>query len=199
MSCIICDAPQGSDAWHASRLGRYTGSSADDLSDTHAIRLALERITEKPVGEEFSNADTKRGNELEPYARMRYEAKTGEIVNEAGFAYLPTIMAGCSVDGFVGDDGIVEIKCPRTMTHVAYLLANEIPKQYVAQILHNLWVTGRKWCDFVSYDNTLPLRLQLFVKRFVPSPSMIATHEATALRFLFKVKDYEDQLRGRME
>lgn len=199
MTCILCDAPQGSDAWHASRLGRYTGSNAGDFSDGHAIRLAVERITGKPAGESFSNADTKRGLEQEPYARMAYEGLGGEIVREAGFAYLPTIMAGCSVDGFVGDDGIVEIKCPRTATHVQYLLAGVVPKEYKAQITHNLWVTGRSFCDFISYDPTLPGPLQLFWCRAIPTPTEIELHQAAAMRFLFKVRDFEEQLRGRME
>ncbi len=151
------------------------------------------------MGESFSSKDTQRGIEQEPFARMEYEQHTGEIVREAGFAYLPTIMAGCSVDGFVGDEGIVEIKCPRTATHVSYLLGGSPPKEYIPQMRHNLWVTERTWCDFVSYDPTLPKGLRLFVARYEPSRGDILMHESDALRFLFRVKDIETQLREKMQ
>ncbi len=211
MSYILSDAPQGSDAWLAARLGRLTGSVAGEAlahvyssakwehQQKRAIKMAIERITQKVPEGEWLGKDVERGRTLEPFARMAYELKTGEMVREAGFAYLPTIMAGCSVDGFVGDDGVVEIKCPLPHVHVGYMLGGMVPREYVPQVMHNLWVTNRRWCDFVSYCDELPEKLRLLVIRYEPTDNAIRAHQQAALRFLFDVSEIENKLRERMQ
>lgn len=211
MSYILSDAPQGTDAWRLARLGRLTGSIADEaLSFTaqtshekgraRALKLAIERITGNPVDrDEFKSRDIERGHELEPFARMAYEARTGAIVREVGFAYLPTIMAGASPDGFVDDDGIIEAKCPRPHVHARYLLSGGLPREYLAQVIHNLWITGRTWCDFVSFCDEMPEKLQLFVYRFDITDKDSEAYQRQAMRFLFEVSDLENQLREKMK
>lgn len=199
MSYILCDAPQGTDAWRAARAGKFTGSEAGDFSRGHAIRLAIERVSGAPIESRAKGADIERGIEQEPFARMAYEAEAGVIVIEAGFAYLPTIQAGCSVDGFVGELGIVEIKCPRPEKHIEYVLSDHLPPEHQPQMLHNLWVTGREWCDFVSYCPDVPGKLRLHVRRWVPALSEIRAHEASVIKFLSLVSVIERQLKERME
>jgi hypothetical protein len=129
---------------------------------------------------------------------MAYEIKREVIVHESGFAYLTDIQAGCSVDGFVEDYdgmGIVEYKCPKSATHIEYLMANRLPPEHEPQVLHNLWITGAAFCDFASFDPRLPEHLQLFVIRVQRDEEKLKAHEAEVLRFLEEVEALYQQLR----
>lgn len=199
---ILSTAPQGTEEWRLDRLGRATGSRAADIlsgSRGYITQLAIERLTGGLLDSGYTSADMRWGTDQEPYARMAFEEATGEIVHEAGFAYLPTIMAGCSVDGFIGDDGILEAKCPKSQTHIEYLLAGALPREYEPQVTHNLWVTGRWFAEFVSYDPRLPKPLQLFRVRVERDEAAIAAYEKRVMRFLFEVSDLERQLRERCQ
>jgi hypothetical protein len=115
---------------------------------------------------------------------MQYDC----MVDTVGFALHPSIERfGASPDGFVGDDGIVEFKCPATATHLDYLLAGVVPEDYHAQMLTEMACTGRQWVDFVSFDPRLPTRLQLFVRRFPRDDAKIAEIEAKVERFLEEI------------
>lgn len=198
MRYIESSHEQGSPEWRAERLGRLTGSIASSIfshSRTVQIQLALERLGVTKEG--FSSADTERGHELEPYARMAYEQATGNIVQQCGFLRLPTIMAGCSPDGLVGDSGMVEIKCPQPHIHIGYLLDTTIPAEYYWQMVHELWVTGREWCHFVSYAE-LPEGINLHIKLIQPSKAEIEMYEMAALAFLAKVSDIETTLKEKL-
>jgi len=167
---------QRTDAWFKYRAGKVTASRVKDVRATiktgeaadrknYRAQLVVERLT-GTVAESFSNAAMQWGTDQEPNARQAYEFITGNVVEEIGFIDHPTIkMAGMSPDGLIGDDGLVEIKCPNTATHIDWLLAGVVPKQHVDQIMWQMICSGRKWCDFVSYDPRLPLELQLFIKR----------------------------------
>lgn len=206
---LLSTAQQGSEQWLLDRLGRVTGSRASDALSgektagyrNYLAQLAVERIGGKSLEDTYVSRDMEWGIATEPFARMAYEGLTGELVPEAGFAYLPTIMAGCSVDGFVGDDGILEIKCPKTATHIAYLLGGVFPTEYAPQVMHNLWVTGKRFADFVSFDPRVPQPLQLFVLRVTTHEltSFIRDYEGRVMRFLFDVADMELRLRERMK
>lgn len=174
----ICRAPQRSDAWFSARLGRVTGSRAADVLATiksgeatarrdYRLDLVTERLTGRPADADgFVSPDMQRGVELEAAARSAYEAQTGVLVDESGFLAHRDLMAGCSLDGHVGDyAGIIEIKCPRSANHLAAMRAGGVPSKYLAQITHNLWISGAAWCDFVSYDPRFPDPLQLYVAR----------------------------------
>jgi putative phage-type endonuclease len=127
--------------------------------------LIAERLTGEPA-ERFSNAAMAWGTEKEPDARAAYSFVADVTVEECGFVPHPTIaMSGASPDGLVGADGLVEIKCPNTATHIDTLLALSIPSKYVVQMTWQMVCTGRKWCDFVSFDPRIRPDMQLFIKR----------------------------------
>ena len=186
---------QGSDAWHESRLGRVTASRVADVlaktktgysatRDNYMAQLVCERLTGEK-GESFTNAAMQHGTETEPLARAAYEAFKDVLVDEVGFVPHPSIiMAGASPDGLVGDDGLLEIKCPNTATHIETLLSQTVPSKYNTQMQFQMACTNRSWCDFVSFDNRLPQELQLFVKR-VPRENMyIKLMEEEIVKFL---------------
>jgi putative phage-type endonuclease len=191
---------QRTDDWFAARLGSATASRMNDAlagPDTAARRnYLIQLVTERLTGqqqESFSSAAMQRGTDLEPVARMAYEAKHG-FVDKAGFYTHPDIKwFGASPDGLVGDDGLVEIKCPNSTTHVDYILDGKVPTKYKRQMMAQLACTGRKWCDFVSFDDRLPEHLQLFVVRFEPKPEEIAKLEQGVIAFLTDVQKEFDK------
>jgi putative phage-type endonuclease len=158
----------------------------------YLIQLVTERLTEQQQ-ESYNSPAMQRGTDLEPVARMAYESKNG-FVDKTGFHKHPSIeWFGASPDGLVGDDGLVEIKCPNSTTHVDYILEGKVPTKYKRQMMAQLACTGRKWCDFVSFDNRLPEHLQLFVVRFEPKPEEIAKLEEGVIKFLNDVQKEFDK------
>lgn len=136
-----------------------------------------------------------RGTELEPIARAAYEAHTGNFVEQVGFIKHTEIeWFGASPDGFSGD-GLIEIKCPNTTTHLEYLTSGKVPSQYKNQMLAQMACTERKWCDFVSFDDRLPENLRLFVVRFTPTKEELATMLDGVQKFLDEVAKEEQRLR----
>lgn len=165
----------------------------------YRMDLVIERLTGQPVEDTFISRDMQRGMDLEPFARAAYEAELGRIVEKVGFVQRQDVPAGCSPDGFVGGDGMVEIKCPKSATHVKYLKAGAVPSDYSGQVLHNLWTTGRAWCDFVSFDDRMPIGLQYVRVRVERDEKAIADYEAKLLAFLAEVAAEESDLRGRIK
>ena len=150
------------------------------------IEILCERMTGNIVDKFVSTAMT-WGIHQEPNAKAAYEAKTGRIVQDVGFIDHPRIeFCGASPDGFV-DDGLIEIKCPNTSTHVGWILDGGIPEEHKAQMTLQAAVTGRSWVDFVSYDPRMPEAQQLLVRRFYPTPAEIAEIEEEAKKFLQEV------------
>ena len=152
---------QNTDEWMELRKGKFTASTFSDLfmtKSTKGYRNAIRKVVyETMTGEQpesFSNDYMKRGTELEPVAREEYEKQTFNTVEDAGFFELNE-WVGASPDGLVGEDGIVEIKCPAYSTMIDYLMKPELPKQYFWQVQGQLWVTGRKYCDFMCYHPKL--------------------------------------------
>lgn len=187
---------QGSEAWLAARLGKVTASRMADLMArtksgwsasraNYLAELLCERLTGAPA-ERFVNAAMAHGTAQEPFARQAYTNHTGADVYEVGFIDHPEIaMSGASPDGFVGDDGMVEIKCPNTATHLDTLLgAGGIAEKYVLQIQWQMSCTGRAWCDFVSYDPRCPEHLRLFVQRVHRDTGLILQLESEVSAFL---------------
>jgi putative phage-type endonuclease len=192
---------QRSVEWIEARLGHATGSRASDMlagKDTQARKgYITQLVTERLTGmsqDFYTNADMQRGIEVEPVARAAYQA-SNELVDEVGFIKHPTILwFGASPDGLVGSDGLVEIKCPRSTTHLDYIQAKKPPQKYIPQMLAQLSCTGRKWVDFVSFDNRFPEHLQLFVVRFEPSAEELEKFESKVKEFLNEVNNLMEQL-----
>ncbi len=190
---------QGSPEWFAERAGRVTASRiADVIARTktgysasranYAAQLIAERLT-GVVAEGYTNAAMQHGVATEPEARAAYAFYADQDVQEVGFIAHPTIaMSGASPDGTVGTDGLVEIKCPNTATHIETLLGGEvIPHKYLVQIQWQLACTGRQWCDFVSFDPRMPEHMRVFVERIPRAPVTIADLESEVRKFLAEV------------
>jgi len=196
--CI--DLIQGSPEWITARLGFVSASNIDSVMSKgksgeaigrkkYKTRLVAERLTGQPV-ESYSNDAMAWGVQTEGEARMAYEAATGTFVDQTGFWKHPEIQwVGCSPDGLIGEDGGCEYKCPNTTTHLDYLFTQEIPSDYYKQIQMNLWVTGRKWWDFCSYDPRLPEKNRLFIKRVERDNPMIEAMELEVKQFLKEVEE----------
>lgn len=189
---------QGSEAWFAARLGRATASRvADIIAKTktgysasranYCAELVAERLTGKPT-EGFKSAAMQWGTDYESEARVAYEFLTDARVSEVGFVPHPTIaMSGASPDGLVEADGLVELKCPNTATHIETLRGQSVPGKYVHQMQWQMACTGRRWCDFASFDPRMPEEMRLFVKRVVRDDAAIASLEKEVAAFLQEV------------
>lgn len=198
MTGIIVNCEQRTPEWYAARAGRLTGSAARDMlaqiksGEAAArrdlrIRLLVERLMGKPVDDSFTSKEMQRGIDLEGAALAAYEAATGNITRRVGFVQHGTYLAGCSPDALVNGGGVVEVKCPKSATHLSYLRGKKLPSDYRPQVTHNLWVTGREWCDFVSFDDRFPRKMQLFVVRVRAADLDMEAYEKSALEFLFEV------------
>lgn len=199
MSFTILDCEQRSPEWFAARVGRLTGTAAADMMTTIQkgesaarrnlrVRLALECITGVSQEGDFTSTAMQRGIDLEPVALAHYEAMAGDLVERVGFLLCDEIAAGCSLDGFVsGRKGIVETKCPNSATHLEYLKTRKIPRDYYWQCLHNVWVSGAEWCDFVSFDDRFPEELQYLCVRLEPTALELTAYEESARKFLAEV------------
>jgi putative phage-type endonuclease len=206
----MLDVQQGSDAWLALRAGKVTASRvADVIAKTksgwgasranYMAELICERLTGQPTPS-FSNAAMQHGTLTEPEARAAYEFRFNCDVAQIGFVAHPIIaMSGASPDGLVDDDGLIEIKCPNSATHIETLLSGNMPSKYETQMLWQLACTQRKWCDFVSYDPRLPPAMQMFVRRLYRDDGMIAELEKLVCDFLSEVDAKVAALRNQYE
>lgn len=192
---------QRSPEWFAARVGKVTASKIADLMargakgqklagwDNYMAQLLTERLTGQP-SDSFSNAAMQWGVETEPQARAAYQFLTDRMVEEVGFVTHPDIAeSGASPDGLVGDDGLVEIKCPNTATHLDTLITETVPGRYVSQMQWQMACTGRAWCDFASFDPRLPPEMHLFVKRVNRDDEAIAHMESAVREFLAELQD----------
>lgn len=201
---------QGSIEWFAERCGKVTASRvADVIARTktgfgasranYMAQLVAERLT-GTVAESFSNAAMQWGTDMEPEARATYEFFTNATVEPASFVKHPTIGdAGASPDGYVGADGLIEIKCPITATHIETLLSGSVAGKYVTQIQWQLACTKRQWCDYVSYDPRMPATMSTFIQRVPRDPGMIASLEADVIDFLNELRLTVHRLKAKYE
>jgi len=200
----VLSMPQGSPEWLAARAGKVTASRINDVmasKTTAAYRdyraqIVAEILTGQPQESGFTNAAMQWGTEQEKFARAEYEMACDWTVDEIGIVLHPTIERGAaSPDGLVSTNGLVEIKCPKTATHLQTLVDKKQPRQYENQMLWQMACTGREWCDFVSYDPRLPEDLQLFVHRFDRDDKRIEEIEAAVTQFLSEVNEMIDNIR----
>lgn len=199
---------QRSTEWFNARLGKVTASRVADViaktktgystsRENYMAQLVCERMT-GTQGESYSNAAMQWGTDQEPLARAAYEAVEDVLVDEVGFITHPTIIAaGASPDGLVGDDGLIEIKCPNTATHIDTLLSDKVPSKYNTQMQWQMACTGRKWCDFVSFDPRMPEGLQLFIQRVDFDAEYVKMLEAEITEFLGELETKIERLNER--
>jgi len=209
MRIIACE--QRTDLWHACRLGRLTGSAAKDAIATIKTgeaagrrdlrtRLVIERLTGQSGEDDYVNAAMQWGTDHEPEARAAFESLTGELVTETGFCQHEDLMAGCSLDGHLGDmRELVSLKCPKSATHLGYLKSPErMPATHVAQMLHELWITGARAYHFLSYDPRFPEGLQTYYFRVERDDAAVSEYAAKAEQFLRECDDEVATVRGLM-
>ena len=197
---------QRSSEWFSARLGKVTASRvADIVSKTksgystsranYMAELIVERLTGK-AADHYQTAAMAWGTNTEPMALSSYEEHTGGLVEEVGFVPHPSIaMSGASPDGLVKDDGLVEIKCPNTATHIETVLGQEAPAKYLPQMQWQMACTGRDFCDFVSFDPRLPDDMQLFIRTVRRDAEMIKNLEEEVSKFLVEMDAKIVQLR----
>ena len=195
----MSEVEQGSPEWFALRLGKVTASRIKDViattktgystsRDKYMTQLLLERIT-NTVAESYTNDAMTWGTEQEPFARAKYEGLASTLVEQVAFVNHPTIpMSGASPDGLVMDDGLVELKCPMSHTHLESILGG-IDDQYMPQVQWQMAVTGRSYTDLCSYDPRFPEHLQLVVKRINRDNDYIAKLEIEVVKFLAELDD----------
>jgi putative phage-type endonuclease len=160
-------------------------------------QLVVERIT-GTVAPSFQNAAMAWGTETEPQARAAYEFEMDATVTEVGFVNHPIIpMAGASPDGLVGDDGLLEIKCPESHTHLDTLLNEKVPDKYLQQMQWQMACTGRKWCDFVSFDPRMPPHLQFWCQLVPRDDALVEAIEKDVIEFLETVNEKVEKLNER--
>lgn len=187
--------PHGTEAWAHARIGKVTASRIADVvartktgwgasRDNYMADLIAERLT-GVAAEGFKSAAMQWGTDTERQARIFYELIEGATVAEGGYLDHPTIpMAGASPDGFVGDDGLVEIKCPITKTHIETLRGGRVNGAYAKQMQWQMACTGRAWCDFISFDPRMPEDLRMIVQRVPRDGAVIADLEEAVVGFL---------------
>lgn len=203
------DIEQGSPEWFQIRLGKVTGSRIADLMArsksgwgasraSYQAELITERLTGQRYEKFFASASMRRGNEIEDDARAAYAFRFDVEPVAIGFVDHPSIaMAGCSPDRLVGDDGLLEIKCPDTHTHLHTILEETISGAYLKQMQWQMACTGRRWCDFVSYDPRLPEHMSMFVKRVPRDDAAILDMEASVVDFLIELSRKVAELKAR--
>lgn len=196
---------QGSEEWFAQRLGKVTASKVSDVMaktktgvsasrTNYMMQLLCERLTGNRE-ESFTSSAMMRGTELEPSARAVYESNAGEFVIETGMIEHPHIKGfGASPDGLVGNDGLLEIKCPNTATHIDFMRTGKPKNEYQWQMLAQMACSGRQWCDFVSYDDRLTHALQYQCVRFMRDETRIQQMESEIMAFLSELAELEEEM-----
>jgi putative phage-type endonuclease len=199
---------QGSVDWFAARRGIVTASKiADVLAKTksgpaatrtnYLVQLLCERLTGRSE-ETYTSAAMARGTEMEPLAVSAYEAHTGVLTTECGFYRHPDIAMGASPDRLVGDDGLLECKCPNTATHINTLRTKKPDSRYLWQMVCQMACTDRAWCDFVSFDDRLPEEFQLIVIRIDRDAELEQKMISAVREFNEELDDlYRELLNGR--
>jgi predicted phage-related endonuclease len=198
---------QGSVEWLLARVGFCTASRFKDVMDftkkgdpgakrkAYAWELVCERLTGN-AAEHFASVAMQHGTEFEPQARMEYEARTGAMVEQVGFLHHPTIaLCGGSPDGLVDEDGGLEIKCPYNSANHLQCFLTGMPEEHIPQVQGLMWITGRQWWDFVSYDPRMPDHLKLYQSRIERDDEYIATLEKAVREFLAGVHERHEALK----
>tara|TARA_R110002020_G_scaffold462133_1_gene681499 strand:- start:315 stop:935 length:621 start_codon:yes stop_codon:yes gene_type:complete len=202
---IITELEQGSAEWHRLRLGKVTASRMSDVlskgrgkapsktAETYMMELIVERLTgeAKPF---FENDAMRWGTETEPQARSMYEVNNNFVsVDEVAFIEHSEFV-GVSPDGLIGEDGMLEIKCPTTITQIKRALTYDYSEDYKAQIQMQLWVAQREWCDFVSFDPRIDCDASFLQQRVYRDEEFIDNMKVVTTSFVERMNEIYNQL-----
>lgn len=197
----MIDVIQGSPEWHAARCGKVTASRVADIvrkvksggvsasRQTYLGEIVAERLSGN-VAEGFKSKAMEFGSETEAQARAFYAFMYNAEPVNVGLVLHPTIEnAAASPDSLIGDDGLIEIKCPNSATHIATLRGADIDPDYYKQMQWQMSCTGRAWCDFVSFDPRMPADMQMIVQRVPRDGALIVELERAVRLFLADVEE----------
>lgn len=191
---------QRTDEWYQARLGKATASRFNDIMATgragqplagwknYRAELVIERLTGQAL-DNYQSKEMQWGIDTEPLARLFYTLSTGNKVDEVGFIEHKKLAAGASPDGLVGEHGGLEIKCPNPATHIETLHTKQVPKQYMAQVQGCMWMSGRQWWDFVSFDPRMPEQAKYIMIKVLRDEEYIKTLEENVTQFLKEVDE----------
>lgn len=190
---------QLTEEWFAARLGKVTASRIKDVMSrtaknayssmrkTYMLELISERLSGTII-DHYRTPAMNWGVENEDIARSQYIILTNNNVEQVGFfPHSRLTESGASPDGIVGDDGLIEIKCPNTVTHVTTLVEKKIKNDYILQMQWQMACTGRAWCDFVSFDPRLPERYSIYIQRVERDDNKIQEIESEVEAFLLEI------------
>lgn len=192
----VINCQQGTPEWLHFRTGRITASRMCDVMAKrkrgtaelacrrdYRMELVCERLTSR-AADHYVSPDMDRGSAQEPFARAAYEVATGAIVDQVGFILHPLMdFSGASPDSIVDLNGGLEIKCPKTATHLDWMDAGEVPLEHQDQMMWNMACAGREWWDFLSFDDRLPDGLRFYVARLYRDEKRIAEMEYEVMQF----------------
>lgn len=190
---------QRTDEWFTERLGKATASRFRDIMSTirtgeaasrknYRAELVAERLTGvKQDG--FTSKEMQHGIDYEASAKIAYWLDTNNEVIDCGFFKHSDLNAGASPDGLVGEDGLIEIKCPNTAKHIETLKTQKLPSEYFWQVMGQMWITNRQWVDYVSFDPRMPANSRLFIKRIERDEEQIQKLINEVTVFLQEVDD----------
>lgn len=192
---------QRTDIWFEARLGKATASKFKDIMSTvksgesagrknYRAQLVAERLT-RTKEETYTSKEMQHGIDYEDAAKLAYWIHSKQEIDDCGFFMHDTLEAGASPDGLIGETGLCEIKCPNTATHIDTLKSQKLPTQYYWQVMGQMWITGREWCDFISYDPRMPANSRLFVLRVYRDNEAIERLEQEITKFLSEVAEDE--------
>jgi YqaJ-like viral recombinase domain len=207
----IISCSQGSQEWFEARAGRVTASNVADVlaflkrgdkkggetaaRASYKAQIVAETLSGSAILDGYLSSFMQHGTEMEPFARAAYEVRNNVSVDTVGFIVHPTIdRFGASPDGLIGKDGGIEIKAPKTATHIDYMLAGILPPEYEPQVMSNIDCAEREWWDFLSFDDRLPSRHQQFKVRTYRDEARIAQIDEGVRLFLQEVDDLIGEL-----
>lgn len=196
---IITDLKQGSEEWLAIRLGKFTGTNGQAIATNGKglETLVFEKVAERMTGKgkpQYTNEDIERGNELEEMARNSYELESGNLVKQVGFIELDEF-TGCSPDGLINEDGMVEFKCKNDANYVRFLYDQKVDPDHNWQIQFNLMVSGREWCDYVIFNENFTKTTQII--RINRNETEIAKLKAGLLTGIAQVKAILEKIQAK--
>lgn len=205
---IFVNCQQGTPEWFAARSGVITASMFSTACDylkngqpsqsnkDYGYRVAVEQIHGATTEDTYQTWEMRRGQELEPLARIAYESRTGNMADEAGIVLTDDRMFGYSTDGFVDDDGMIEIKAPNSSRKIFDLWTTRDFSEYIHQVQGGLWITGRKWCDLCVYTPYLEsINKVQRIHRFTRDDDFIETMEAQLMQFAKRVQQHIEALK----
>lgn len=193
---ILIQCEQGTQEWHQARAGVITCSKFRDATEKtakglrtakstlYSAQVAVEIVSGEPGEDVFNSWQMKRGTELEPRARLEYEALTGNFAAESGVVLTDDRKFGYSTDGFVGADGLIEIKCLASAEKIIDMWRTGDMSEYMHQMQGGMWITGRNWCDFVMFCPQLEkIGKQIFYRRVARDEAFIEKLEKDLIEF----------------